>query len=98
MSATPDLEVRLRWLSVSHVALFGLALMAGVVLHLASSGCVLSGWLLQAGLGLLMAGPAVRILIAVAERIRRRDWPFVLMTVIVAIELAIVLWRAASKT
>jgi len=44
-----------------------------------------------------MAAPALRILIAVAERIRRRDWVFVFMTAIVVIELGIVLWRAASR-
>ena len=54
--------------------------------------------LLHTGLVLLMTSPAVRILIAVAERIRRQDWPFVLMTVVVVLELAIVLWRAATKT
>lgn len=93
-----DLEVRLRWLTVTVVVAFGVALLAGTVLHLASPGSALSVRLLQAGLVLLMAAPAVRILIAVAERSRRQDWPFVLMTLVVILELAIVLWRAAATT
>ncbi|HVJ26644.1 MAG TPA: DUF1634 domain-containing protein [Vicinamibacterales bacterium] len=93
-----DLEVRLRWLTLTVVVSFGVALLAGMVLHLASPGSALSVRFLQAGLVLLMAAPGVRILIAVAERIRRQDWPFVLMTLVVILELAIVLWRAAAAS
>lgn len=97
MTPGPDLEARFRWLSIAIVGTFAVALSAGLVLHLASPRAPLSISLLQAGLIALMVAPAVRILVAVAERVRRRDWPFVLMTVIVVAELAIVLWRAASK-
>jgi hypothetical protein len=93
-----DLEQRLRWLTVTVVVSFGVALLAGMIAHLLSPGSALSIALLQTGLVLLMTAPAVRILIAVAERIRRQDWPFVLMTVVIVVELAIVLWRAATKT
>jgi len=96
--ANADLEVRLRWLTVTVVAAFGMALLAGAILHLASPGSALSVRFLQTGLVLLMTAPALRILIAVAERIRRQDWPFVVMTVVVVLELAIVLWRAAAKS
>lgn len=97
MTRNPDLEVRFRWLSILIVALFAVALTTGLVLHLSAPGTRLSVQLLQAGLVALMVAPAARILVAVAERVRRRDWPFVLMTAIVIAELAIVLWRAASK-
>src|SRR5918993_502790 len=93
-----DLEVRLRWLTLTVVVAFGAALLAGTVLHLASPGSPLSVRFLQTGLVLLMTAPAVRILIAVAERIRRQDWPFVVMTLVVIFELAFVLWRAAAAT
>lgn len=93
-----DLELRLRWLTVTVVVSFGVALLAGTVLHLVSPGSALSTTLLQTGLVLLMAAPALRILIAVAERVRRQDWPFVVMTMVVIVELAIVLWRAAAKS
>ncbi len=93
-----DLDMRLRWLTLTVVAAFGVALLAGTILHLASPGSVLSVRFLHAGLVLLMAAPAVRILLAVAERIRRQDWPFVMMTLVVILELAIVLWRAAAKS
>ena len=97
MSRPADLDERLLWVSRTNVGLFGAAMVGGLVLHLASPYGALSVRLLQAGLVMLMAAPALRILIAVAERIRRRDWVFVLMTAIVAIELGIVLWRAAAR-
>lgn len=93
-----DLELRLHWLTVAVVVAFGLALLAGMLLHLASPGSALSVRFLQTGLVLLMTAPALRILIAVAERVRRQDWRFVVMTLVVILELAIVLWRAAAKS
>lgn len=98
MTTNPDIEVRLRWVTQALVLLFGGALLAGMVLHLLSPGSALSTAVLATGIVLLMAAPAVRILIAVAERVRRSDWPFVVMTLVVVIELAIVLWRAAGKS
>ena len=93
-----DLEVRLRWLTLAVVISFGGALLAGTILHLVSPGSALSRTFLQTGLVMLMFAPAVRILIAVAERLRRQDWPFVVMTLVVVVELSIVLWRAATKS
>ena len=93
-----DVEVRLRWLTLTVVVSFSVALVAGTVLHLASPGSAVSMSFLQIGLVLLMAAPAVRILIAVAERLRRQDWPFVVMTLVVVLELVIVLWRAAASS
>ena len=97
MTAGTSLEVRFRWLSIAAVALFGVALTVGMMLHLVSPGSVVSTRVLHIGLLALMAAPAVRIMIAVAERIRTRDWPFVLLAFTVIVELAIVLWRAGYR-
>ena len=97
MSDGISLEVRFRWLSIASVVLFGVALSAGMVLHLAAPDSIVSARVLQVGLVALMAAPGVRIVIAVAERIRTRDWPFVLLALTVVIELAIVLWRASDR-
>ena len=97
MSPRADLEVRFRWVSVTSVALFAIALVLGMILHIFSPGSPVSVGMLQAGLVALMAAPGVRIVVAVAERVRRRDWSFVLMTMVVVIELAIVLWRASTR-
>ena len=100
MRKPPDpanLEVRFRWLSVLIVVAFGTALLAGLGLHVTAPGSSASVWFLQTGIVMLMTAPALRIVIAVAERIRRKDWTFVLMTVFVVFELAFVLWRAAQK-
>lgn len=93
-----DLEVRYRWLSIGSVILFGLAFAFGLTLYLFDHRSAASLRWLQVGLLLLMATPALRILIASAERIRRRDWTFLALTAIVVVELAIVLWRAASRS
>ena len=92
-----DLEVRLNWISVVLVALFGLAFVAGLILHIQRPGSPQAALALQSGLVLLMLSPATRLLIALIERIRNRDWTFVAMTVIVAAELAVVMWRASAR-
>ena len=92
-----DLEVRFRWVSTAFVALVGACLALGLALHVAQSGGPDSVALLQGGLVLLMSAPAARLLVALVERIRRRDWTFVAMTLIVAVELALVMWRASRR-
>ena len=93
-----DLEVRFNWVSIALVTLFGLAFGIGLLLHIRKPGSPEASLVLQAGLLLLMASPATRLALALVERIRRRDWTFVLMTVIVAAELALVMWRAGSES
>ena len=97
MTEPTSLEVRFRWVSITAVVLFAVALTLGMLLHLVSPGGTVSTGFLQAGLVALMVTPGIRILIAVAERIRTRDWGFVLLAAIVVLELAVVLWRAASR-
>lgn len=97
MTGQRDLEVRYQWVSLAAVVAFGLALASGLLLYLLRPDSRAAQMLLQAGLVLLMLSPAVRLLVAVAERIRRRDWSFVLMTALVVVELGIVMWRAAQK-
>lgn len=97
MSAKVDLEARFGWLAVAVVIVFGILLATGLLLHVLDPGGAASRGMLEAGLITLMLAPAVRLTIAVAERVRRQDWSFVLMTAVVVIELAIVMWRAASK-
>jgi hypothetical protein len=93
-----DLEVRLRWISIGVVILFGAALALGLVLYLLAPDSAVAVVALHAGLILLMLSPAVRMLVATAERLRRRDWAFLVMTAIVAAELGIVVWRATARS
>jgi uncharacterized membrane protein len=92
-----DLESRYRWLSIAAVVLFSGSLTLGLVLYVARPGSAAALIALHTGLLLLMASPGIRMTIAAAERIRRRDWAFVLMTLVVLAELAVVMWRAAAK-
>jgi hypothetical protein len=92
-----DLEVRFNWVSVLLVALFGLAFVVGLILHVQRPGSPPASLALHSGLVLLMLSPATRLLIALIERIRRRDWTFMLMTLVVAAELAVVMWRASAR-
>ena len=97
MPPESDLEVRFRWVSAAFVVVFGAAFVAGVVMHVLQPGSGGSARLLQIGILTLMAAPAARLILAVLERVRRRDWLFVLMTVVVTAELALVMWRASQK-
>jgi uncharacterized membrane protein len=97
MSSPQDLEAKFSWLSLVLVGLFGLAFAAGLVLMIAQPGSPRAPVVLQAGLILLMCAPALRLVLALAERVRTRDWMFVAMTVIVAVELAVVMWRASRR-
>ncbi|MBA3296668.1 MAG: DUF1634 domain-containing protein [Acidobacteria bacterium] len=92
-----DLELRLSWVGVSAVTLSALALVAGMALHLAQQNASFSRAVLQAGLVMLMATPVLRVLISIAERTRRRDWAFVMVTVVVLMELALAAWFAARR-
>lgn len=97
MSHEPDLEVRYRAVPAGVVALFGIAFAVGLVLYLLDPGSAAAAVVLTGGLILLMAAPAVRLLLVFAERMRRRDWLFVVMTAVVLLELAIVFGRAAAQ-
>jgi uncharacterized membrane protein len=48
---------------------------------------VASGWLLQAGILLLIATPASRVVLSIVEYARERDWTFTVLTSIVLLEL-----------
>jgi hypothetical protein len=92
-----DIEVRFRWVSTGAVILFGAALGIGLLLHVAHADGPWAAWTLELGLLTLMIAPALRLAVAVAERVRRRDWTFVAMTVVVVVELLVVMWRASTK-
>ena len=74
----------------------GLLLAVGLSLHMAGTDS-LSATLLAAGLMLLMAIPATRVVIMIGERLRERDWPFVVVTALVLVELAITLVLATRR-
>jgi uncharacterized protein DUF1634 len=86
-----------RLLSTATVALFGVMLALGLFLYLLAPSSAAAAVTLNAGILILIASPAVRIAVATAEEIRRRDWGFVLMTAVICAELLFVLWRAAAK-
>jgi uncharacterized membrane protein len=50
--------------------------------------------LLDAGLIILMVTPLVRVLVALSEEIRERNWLFASMTFIVVAILCVTLWTA----
>jgi hypothetical protein len=92
-----DLEIRYRWVSATVVVLFGGAFAVGLILYFLDKNSAAALRTLEIGLLLLMFSPAVRIIVATAERLRRRDWAFLAMTAVVVMELGIVLWRAANR-
>lgn len=92
-----DLEDRLLWIVKGDVIASGVMLAAGLALHMATGDQPTSRFLLALGLILLMSVPALRVVIATAERIRRRDWYFVVATIVVLVELSVTMWFAAAR-
>lgn len=92
-----DLENRLLWIVKAGVVASGAILAAGLVLHMLDADQPAARALLAIGLMLLMSVPALRVILATAERMRRRDWYFVIATVLVLVELSVALWFAAGR-
>lgn len=92
-----DLEARFLWIVKGGVIASGLTLATGLALHLSQGDHEASRLLLALGLILLMSVPALRVIIAAAERVRRRDWYFVIATIVVLVELAVTMWFAAAR-
>ncbi len=59
----------------------------GLLMTLAGYRSELARLLLEAGLIILIATPAARVVISVIEYIRERDWLFVILTLIVLLAL-----------
>ena len=97
MNAERDVEDRLLWLVKGAVLASGAALGSGLGLHLARADQPAARSLLAIGLILLMCIPAARVVIATAERVRRRDWYFVVATLVVLVELCLALWFASRR-
>lgn len=92
-----DFDETFRWISAAPVALFGIAFALGLLLYLFTPGSSAAATALHAGILLLISSPAVRMAVATAERVHRRDWPFVLMILVIAAEILLVLWRSALQ-
>ena len=97
MNGERDVEDRLLWIVKSGVIASGAALATGLLLHVAGGDQPVSRSLLALGLMLLMAVPAVRVIIATVARIRLRDWYFVIATLVVLLELSLTLWFASRR-
>jgi uncharacterized membrane protein len=69
------------------VRLSTLALAAGLVSALTLDGSPLTTTLLTAGVVVLIATPVARVVISCLTYLRRRDWTFVVLTLIVLGEL-----------
>ena len=83
------LEEQLGKLLVSGVIASAALLSAGLLLWLRNPGAPRTGWLLNAGLIVLMATPILRVIVSVAEYVRLKQWFFVGVTLIVLAELAV---------
>lgn len=82
--APPRFERSLIRAMLAGVSLSASLLALGLVLQLASDGTSAGGTVLNAGLIVLMATPVLRVVLSVAEAVRRRDWFWLWTTVAVA--------------
>ena len=62
-------------------------LAVGLVLSLATSGGALPGFLLNAGIIILLATPVARVIVSTVQYVSERDWAFAALTFIVLLEL-----------
>jgi len=67
---------------------------AGLSLMILGGGGALARVLLPAGLIILLATPAARVIVSVVEYVRERDWLFVALTLTVLLALAASVWTA----
>jgi len=67
---------------------------AGLFLTIIGRGGTLARVLLPAGLFILLATPAARVIVSVVEYISERDWLFVALTLTVLLALAASVWAA----
>lgn len=84
-----SLEQRLGTLLRIGVYASSTCLAAGLVLSLAVPGLTaLAGWLMTAGLVMLLATPVARVAVSVVVYGLQRDWTFFALTGLVLLELA----------
>jgi uncharacterized membrane protein len=87
-------EARLGRLLGIGVLASSVCLAAGLVVALARPARQTEDLLLTAGLVLLMATPAARVAVSAITYLRRRDWTFTILTLIVMLELVASVWVA----
>jgi uncharacterized membrane protein len=72
-------------------------LAAGLLLSLSGMAGAAAALLLQAGLLVLLATPATRVVVSVVEYVIERDWTFTLLTLIVLAELVASAFAAMAR-
>ena len=97
MTSVDNLEDRFLWIIKGGVFASGVLLALGLALHLARPDQPAARALLAVGLIVLMAVPATRLLLASAERIRRRDGLFLMATFLIVVELSLAMWFASRR-
>ncbi len=91
--ATGERDLGSLELAIGRVLRLGIAtssacLAAGLLLTLVGLGGSLVRVVLSAGLVILLATPAARVIVSVVEYVRERDWLFVALTLTVLLALA----------
>lgn len=87
--ALARLESHVGRLFVVGVTLSAAVLAVGLALFLFARDAPATGWLLNAGLLVLMATPMLRVLLSVVEYVRMGDWFFAGTTLAVIAELSV---------
>lgn len=80
------LERTIGWVLRIGVTTSSVCLASGLALELIGFSA-LANVLLQTGIVVLLATPAVRVLVSIVEYVSERDWEFVALTAVVLVEL-----------
>jgi uncharacterized membrane protein len=91
------LEARLGYLLVTGVIASATLLAVGLGLWLGGTHMAAAGWLLNAGLIVLMSTPILRVIVSFGEYIVMRQWFFASVTIFVLLELTVTVLVALSR-
>lgn len=91
------LERRLGRVFVAGLTASAAALALGLALYFAAPEARPSSFFLSAGLIVLMATPLLRVVVSIAEYLRRRDWMFAALTIAVLAELMVTMVYALRQ-
>ena len=83
----PKMQRRIGIVLRAGVTASSVCLAVGLVLSLATSGGAASGFLLNAGIIILLATPVARVIVSTVQYVSERDWAFAALTFIVLLEL-----------
>ena len=97
MTPRRDIDKSALWLARAVMVSSGIALAAGLLLHITTAASGAASLVLTVGLMLLMSIPIVRVSAVIVDRLWNRDYQMVVLTALVLVELSVVIVLAMMR-